>query len=590
MENLNSNDALEVFVENYKKQLDKFCADVNIPRSQLMDFLLEKNDKILSQTKKLDIEMEKKKEYTGYEEINSDDRALFEAIVGKKEISYNKLDLNPEALSSVLETEEQCEDIEEELNNARKIVESKDEESINIEELSPKVKEIFMNQQQELDELSKMDPDTAVKKYISRKYPEIAEILKDKLDIPDLYQRMDNLPDNLTQVLREMLSDEYRGFVNDIADRGKKEQEKLNDKVNEYNQNFSKNIYSKYKELTPEEKEEFLKYSDDEITDNILKNLNRDVEIANENVEYAPIYSAYFDYKEKKEVSDEQEDKLVVDDISNTINEEVSLEEGRNSEIKKRFPYFGKGKDVSTSNNRIEKFNSLKEFLNPYLEAKDVKRAFNNMTDKNIATLREKSIESGIDVKELLRNTSSKMMSTYTDELDNCGNLVLEMANYSDDDKFTGFMQNAYDDQMREELVSIAKYKIDRDRDSEKELIRYSSQNLDYKYSDSEFKEIMNFCTFKYNVMEAHLKDVSSLSNVKVKEADNIGLRKFLNRADAISKQELEINASLVKSCDEKIKSESSRLEKLIPKKEIIINLKNKKKDVKETDGPVLGG
>ena len=61
MENLNSNDALEVFVENYKKQLDKFCADVNIPRSQLMDFLLEKNDKILSQTKKLDIEMEKKK-------------------------------------------------------------------------------------------------------------------------------------------------------------------------------------------------------------------------------------------------------------------------------------------------------------------------------------------------------------------------------------------------------------------------------------------------------------------------------------------------------------------------------------------------
>ena len=102
----------------------------------------------------------------------------------------------------------------------------------------------------------------------------------------------------------------------------------------------------------------------------------------------------------------------------------------------------------------------------------------------------------------------------------------------------------------------------------------------------------MEFCNFKYDSVELHLKDNSSLANVKVKDSDEIGLRKFLNKADKIAEAQLKANKNIVQAKDERIKNQTMQAMRLRPKKvfiestrENILNRKNI-----ENEGLICGG
>ncbi|MBO5477974.1 MAG: hypothetical protein J6A15_09540 [Clostridia bacterium] len=586
MEVKGSFDEIEIFIDDYKKQIENFCEKLGIDREDALEFLKTKTQEIQRKMEKIDSNVGKKSEYTKFDEIDEDEKYIFEALVGEKDLDYDNVDF-----SEIEEAQKEFNKLYLENEYAKSIVNEKSSEEIP-ENISSKVKEFFENQQSTLDELSKMDPDTAVKKFLNRKYPEIAEIIGDKLDLPDLYKRIDILPDNISEDIRNMFGDEYQGFVEEVQKRGKEEQEKLDNKIREYDKTYNQNVYDVYKKLTDEEKEEFLKHSDGEISSKILLELNRDVEKARENIKFSPIYNAYVNYCGKKEYAFKGENKIISNKIEEAIDDKIDVELDKIAEIRGHvMPYLGKKKDLDAANINIMYYKNLKEYLAPCLKSGDVKKSFNNMSEQNIIALREKALSANIDIRKVLSDISVSLESAYKEEADICGDMILEMSNYETDDTFAHFLENAYDDQMREELVSIAKYRIDDQRENDKKTIRYAYEN-EVKYSRKDLDEVLAFCNFKYNSIEYHLKDNASLFNVKVKQSDEIGLRKFLSSADKIAEKELEANRNILKAKDERIQSQTKQYLKLEPKKDYILsyreNMLNKKNI--ENEGLVYGG
>lgn len=586
MEVRNSFDEVEIFIDDYKKQIENFCEKLGIDREEFPKFLEIKNKEILEKIENIDNNVGTKKEYTEFSEIEEDEKYIFEALVGKKGLDYDNVDF-----SEIEDAQKEFNKLYLENEYAKSIVEQKSSEEIP-ENISPKIKKFFHEQQDALDRLSKIDPDTNVKKFLNRKYPEIAEIIGDKLDLPDLYKRIDKLPNNLSEDIQNMFGDEYQGFVKEIQERGEKEQANLDNEIRQYNKTYNKEIYETYKNFTDEEKEDFLKYSDSEISTKILIELNRDVERARDNIKFSPIYNAYSNYCAKKEFAFGEENKIISNKIEEAIDDKIDIELDKMSEIRGHvMPYFGKKKDLQDVNSNILNYNDLKEFLRPILNSDDVKKFFNNMSEQKIKLLREKALGANIDIRRVLSDISISIESSYKEEASICADKILEMSNYETDDTFTGFLQNAYDDQMREELVSIAKYRIDDQKQADKKIIRYAYEN-EVKYSRKDLDEILAFCDFKYNSMECHLKDHASLSNVKVKDSDEIGLRKFLNKADKIAERELEANKNIVKAKDERIQSQTRQVLKLEPKKKFILDNRDKilsRKNI-EDEGLVYGG
>ena len=92
--------------------------------------------------------------------------------------------------------------------------------------------------------------------------------------------------------------------------------------------------------------------------------------------------------------------------------------------------------------------------------------------------------------------------------------------------------------------------------------------------------------------MECNLKDKASLANVKVMDSDEIGMRKFLNKADSIAQKEVKANKEILKAKDERIENQTRQYLKLEPKKEFILATREKILNgiKREDDGLVLGG
>ena len=460
------------------------------------------------------------------------------------------------------------------------------------ENISPKVKEFFDEHQSALDNLSKIDPDTNVKKFIKRKYPEIAEIIGDKLELTDLYKRIDRLPDNISEDIKNIFGDEYQGFIEEIQKRGKEEQDKLNNEINNYNKVYEKDIYETYKKFTDEEKEDFLKYSDSEMSAKILLELNRDVERSRENIKFAPIYNAYVNYCDKKDYAFRQENTIIANKIEEAIDDKIDVELDKMAEIRSHvMPYFGKKKDIELANESISNYQEFKAFIDPLLKSSNVKKSFNNLSEPSVKSLREKALRVNIDIRRIISDISISIESSYKEEVCICADKILEMCNYDTDDAFTHFLENAYDDQTREELVSIAKYRIDDQKQADKNVIRYAYEN-EIKYSRKELNEISDFCNLKYNFMECNLKDKASLANVKVMDSDEIGMRKFLNKVDSIAQKEVKANKEILKAKDERIENQTRQYLKLEPKKEFILATREKILNgiKREDDGLVLGG
>ena len=77
-----------------------------------------------------------------------------------------------------------------------------------------------------------------------------------------------------------------------------------------------------------------------------------------------------------------------------------------------------------------------------------------------------------------------------------------------------------------------------------------------------------------------------------MKDSDEIGLRKFLNKADKIAEAQLKANKNIVQAKDERIKNQTMQAMRLRPKKVFIEstreNILNRKNIEKE--GLIYGG
>ena len=445
MEIKNSFNEIDIFINDYKKQMENFCERLGINREELLAFLQKRSKEIGNRIENIDNNVGRKREFTEFNEIDEDEKYIFEALVGKKDIDYDNVDF-----SEIEEAQKKFNKLFLENEYAKSIVSQKSSEEIP-ENILPKVKAFFDEQKNHIEQLEKNDPDTTIKNFLIKKYPEIAEIIGDKLDTPDLYKKMDNLPNNISQNIRDILGEEYQKFVKEIQKKGENEQEKLTQNIKEYNKKYSKDIYETYKQFTDEEKEEFLKYSDREISDKVLSELKIDVENARENIKFSPIYNAYSNYCAKKEFVLWDENKIISNKIEDIISDKIDMELDKMAEIRGHvMPYFGKKKDLNVVNSSIINCNDLKQYISKTLKSSDIKKAFNNMSEKEISDLRERFLESNIDIRGVLSEVSTDIESSYKKEADICGDMILEMSNYENDNTFVSFLENAYDDQMIE--------------------------------------------------------------------------------------------------------------------------------------------
>ena len=164
MEIKNSFNEIDIFINDYKKQMENFCERLGINREELLAFLQKRSKEIGNRIENIDNNVGRKREFTEFNEIDEDEKYIFEALVGKKDIDYDNVDF-----SEIEEAQKKFNKLFLENEYAKSIVSQKSSEEIP-ENILPKVKAFFDEQKNHIEQLEKNDPDTTIKNFFIKKW------------------------------------------------------------------------------------------------------------------------------------------------------------------------------------------------------------------------------------------------------------------------------------------------------------------------------------------------------------------------------------------------------------------------------------
>lgn len=143
------------------------------------------------------------------------------------------------------------------------------------DEVSSIIKDIIKERERDLSEIEKTDPEQSIYNHLKKVYPGVLENIAEKMDPMQFYEKIDHLPKDVEDYLKNEFFDEYKGFIEDIKLRGEKKQKELEEKLNLFEEKYTEGIYNKYKVMSDKEKEDLLEYSDKEIAENLTTIIER---------------------------------------------------------------------------------------------------------------------------------------------------------------------------------------------------------------------------------------------------------------------------------------------------------------------------
>ncbi len=486
--------------------------------------------RLIGRYKKLESDINKymdgdREEYE-FSQENDKIRVLAKKLAGNMDINYSEIEnYSGDYSGSIEEYElllEEIKNAEEFLNSNRSYLDIDDES------VPKKIRELYTNIEKDNEEFELIDPDAAIKQHIIDNYPEMSIILGKYLEKTDLENVIKRLPDNVKNEVNSVLSENgqsYEDFIAEISKKGKNESSKLERKVNVFNKKYGEDLYEKYKDFTPEEKEAFFKYStiDDSVAQGVLERLKDEAKRMQPNVR-------------KEEVSNIiNREYISKENIGNVLDEYYEFKQIRKESV----PVLNDA--ISTRiQGEINGDKKLNNIFSKYISSNDVAKALNNIEYEDLINIKKK-----IDIRNLTQQLDEESKIPYKEDLKKFGTNLLNIVNFKKDEDFENILNSTNNDTEKEEIVGIIQNQILDKKHQEMDIISTVEKNLDSVqniFKDEDFLSAKRYCNLKYQSMRYNLAEKAALNNVKVVENDEIGLQKLKNKIDYIDAKELEIS------------------------------------------------
>ncbi len=395
--------------------------------------------------------------------------------------------------------------------------------NISLDEVSPLISNIITSKKDDLISLEKIDPEQAVYEYLVENYSEIAKVLSSKMDILQFLDKIDNLPKDVEDYLKNEFLSEYKNFIDEIKQVGLLKQEELETKLNEFEEKYTYGIYYRYLNMSKKEKEELISCSDKEIKENIMLFLNTKKELANISSTENIAYSYLFNYLLKREENIFKDNSEITNILKSSL------------------------KDTSS--------------LNKYFNSSDVAKAFSMISSYDI----EKLYGIQKNIRQSFIKTSQLVQKKYNEDVLKCGICVLDLLNFNEDDDINLFFSATENIKILEELLGIGLYELYNFKDIELNAIKLLYCD-GYDLSIEIMLQILKYIDLKYKLIEYNLKHSAALKNIKVKIPDIFGISSVIRKIDKYNNKMLYINRDRKDIQDRKLMSYCQREDMILSK------------------------
>lgn len=538
-------DKYETYIEKYsalqytKEEMLDIIASANFKTSEMFDYIEQVNDcynKYLNSEKEVHISILKKNLDNFYSKFKSKDESIDDFLYRiektvdikisnidssrdgseskailydsqlKEIIDYIKQEfqtdyINVDDVISVIEVEDEAQKVYDSLDKEiNKILSaSKKDFTSSREDLPLLVKQIIDERNEDIINLEKIDPEKSVYEYLIENYPDVVKVISSKMNPLQFYDKINNLPEEIDNYLKNEFLIEYKNFISDIKQIGAKKQEELEVELSNLEEKYTYGIYYKYIHMSEKEKEALITYSDAELCNNIVEILKQKRELAKINIHCNKYYATFFKYLLKREENLSQNNVEIVDRLNKNDNK-------------------------------------CKEVYDKYFKSDDISKSLNSITNKDIETI----YSSVNGIRTDFQKISDIIQKDYNKYIIKCGMTLLDLINFEDFEKVKDVLSLPTIVKIVEEFVGVGLYQLYSYKD--KELNAVQSMYNEYKFSLDIITEILKYINLKYKLIEFNYKQQVASVNIKANIPNTLGLYNAILKIDKYNKKMIYAN------------------------------------------------
>ncbi len=538
-------DKYETYIEKYsalqctKEEMLDIIASANFQTSEMFDYIEQVNDcynKYLNSEKEVHISILKKNLDDFYSRFKSKDESIDDFLYRiektvdikisnidssrdgseskailydsqlKEIIDYIKQEfqtdyINVDDVISVIEVEDEAQKVYDSLDKEiNKILSaSKKDFTSSREDIPLLVKQIIDERNDDIINLEKIDPEKSVYEYLIENYPDVVKVISSKMNPLQFYDKINNLPEEIDNYLKNEFLIEYKNFISDIKQIGAKKQEELEVELSNLEEKYTYGIYYKYIHMSEKEKETLITYSDAELCNNIVEILKQKRELAKINIHCNKYYATFFKYLLKREENLSQNNVEIVDRLNKNDNK-------------------------------------CKEVYDKYFKSDDISKSLNSITNKDIETI----YSSVNGIRTDFQKISDIIQKDYNKYIIKCGMALLDLINFEDFEKVKDFLSLPTIVKIVEDFVGIGLYQLYSYKD--KELNAVQSMYNEYKFSIDIITEILKYINLKYKLIEFNYKQQVASVNIKANIPNTLGLYNAILKIDKYNKKMIYAN------------------------------------------------
>lgn len=403
------------------------------------------------------------------------------------------------------------------------------------ENLPDNVKKLYDEVTADFESIMEVDPSEPAIKYLRDRYPEIADMLEDKLQGADVSYVMSNLSEYTKYEIEEILNGygvEYKNFLKNLNEKANRDNKKLENKQEEVYGKYENTIYDTYSSFSKAQKEAFFKsFLLGDIDHNYVAHVVMDRLEKESKYQENEIEKFKVNQITDREYSDEEFLKYNHEEFK--IKKEESIKENNNTILK----YFGSiaGNDEY-----------LNELVSNLSSADNVEKELNNLSKEEIKRLYNSFENNKINGYAFLHGINQSIVENYKKVSSKCGEKIVNISDFKLDEDFTKIMNSIGDKQEKEAVLSLAADYINDKKEQEVSSLNHAYN--DYLSSNApgckKIEDIQRFCKLKQVARIWNLKQKAALEGLKVKDNEVMGIECLVNEIKELGELEISNNNS----------------------------------------------
>lgn len=526
--------ASEQEIDKYDEKLQRIFKKYRFESENMENVLSRLISTYNSFSKNLDDFLDGKKADGDFQMEDSKYSILAKELAGNMEINFDILEeFNSDSEIDPLKLKR----LKEELQYAETVDKGK-ESTLTEEEyikLPEKIKEIYDEVTKDFDSIRQVDPSEPAIKYLKDRFPEVADILADKLEGADVLYVINNLSDYTKYEIENILENygvEYKNFIKNLNEKTNRDNRKLENKQDEIYGKYENNLYEIYSQFSKSEKEAFFKsfilgdIDHNYVAHVIMDRLEQDIKEHENQIEKFKVEQIT-----DREYSDEEFLKYNHEEIK--LKREENIKEN-NSTI------------LSWLSSVAGKDEYLIGLVNELSDVDDVEKKLNSLSKEEIRKIYNSFEANKINGYAFIHGINEYIVDSYKKNCVKCGEKIVNISDYKSDEEFSNVIKSFESKEAKEDILSLASDYIKDKKDKEvASLMHVYNEYLTTNNTNcKKIEDIQRFCKLKQVAKLWNLKQKAALEGLKVKENNNIGIKYIENEFKELGQQELTSNNS----------------------------------------------